>query len=83
MAGEFSALVTCAVQKSLINDAGVAFTGHTEYIASAPTAAAGDDLLTAGELRVALATTHLPLRASVTRSVSTGWCRSCISCRTG
>ena len=60
--GEFSALVTGPVQKSAINDAGIAFTGHTEYIARQ---CGGDKpvmLLIANELRVALATTHLPLR---------------------
>ena len=58
--GEFDALVTAPVQKSIINDAGIAFTGHTEFFA----ARANCDvamLLVAPELRVALATTHLPL----------------------
>jgi 4-hydroxythreonine-4-phosphate dehydrogenase len=63
LAGEFSAVVTAPVQKSLINDAGVAFSGHTEYIAQRTGAPLPVMLLTAGELRVALATTHLPLRA--------------------
>ena len=63
LAGEFSAVVTAPVQKSLINDAGVAFTGHTEYIAERTHAPLPVMMLTAGELRVALATTHLPLRA--------------------
>jgi len=58
--GEFDALVTAPVQKSIINDAGIAFTGHTEFFA----ARANCDvamLLVASGLRVALATTHLPL----------------------
>ena len=58
--GEFDALVTAPVQKSIINDAGIAFTGHTEFFA----ARANCDvamLLVAPGLRVALATTHLPL----------------------
>ena len=63
LAGEFCAVVTAPVQKSLINDAGVAFSGHTEYIAQRTHAPLPVMLLTAGELRVALATTHLPLRA--------------------
>lgn len=60
--GEFSAMVTAPLQKSVINDAGTAFTGHTEYLADyfqCQTVM----LLAAGDLRVALATTHLPLRA--------------------
>ena len=62
LAGEFSALVTGPVQKSVINDAGVDFSGHTELLAQR---CAADDvvmLLVAGDFRVALATTHLPLR---------------------
>ena len=61
--GEFSAIVTAPVQKSLINEAGFAFTGHTEYIAARTHAPLPVMLLVAGEMRVALATTHLPLRA--------------------
>ncbi|HEY4973994.1 MAG TPA: 4-hydroxythreonine-4-phosphate dehydrogenase PdxA, partial [Steroidobacteraceae bacterium] len=63
LAGEFAALVTAPVQKSLINQAGVAFSGHTEYIAQRTHAPLPVMLLVADELRVALATTHLPLRA--------------------
>ncbi len=58
----FQALVTGPIQKSVINDSGLPFSGHTEYLA----AASGVDdvvmLLVADSLRVALATTHLPLR---------------------
>ncbi len=61
--GEFAAMVTAPVQKSIINDAGVPFTGHTEYLADRTGAAHPVMLLAAGTLRVALATTHLPLRA--------------------
>ncbi|MEO8016548.1 MAG: 4-hydroxythreonine-4-phosphate dehydrogenase PdxA [Pseudomonadota bacterium] len=61
--GEFSAMVTAPVQKSVINDAGVPFTGHTEYLAQRTGAAHPVMLLAADGLRVALATTHLPLRA--------------------
>ena len=63
MGGEFAAVVTAPVQKSIINDAGVPFTGHTEYLAARTHAAHPVMLLAAGSLRVALATTHLPLRA--------------------
>ena len=60
--GHFDALVTAPVQKSVINDAGIAFTGHTEYLAAAFGTARPVMLLAAGTLRVALATTHLPLQ---------------------
>ncbi len=66
---EFDALVTGPVHKGVINDAGFSFTGHTEYLA----AQAGIELpvmmLTAGNLRVALVTTHLAL-ADVPRAIT-------------
>jgi 4-hydroxythreonine-4-phosphate dehydrogenase len=62
LAGEFAAMVTAPVQKSVINDAGIAFTGHTEYLAERCGVPRPVMLLVAGRLRVALATTHLPLR---------------------
>jgi 4-hydroxythreonine-4-phosphate dehydrogenase len=61
--GRFDALVTAPVQKSVINDAGVRFLGHTEYLAERTGGAHPVMMLTAGRLRVALATTHLPLQA--------------------
>ena len=61
--GEFAAIVTAPVQKSVIADAGVPFMGHTEYLAQRTGAAHPVMLLAADSLRVALATTHLPLRA--------------------
>ena len=61
--GAFRALVTGPVQKSLINDAGIPFSGHTEYLCQRSGAEDVLMLLVAGALRVALATTHLPLRA--------------------
>ena len=60
--GEFDAMVTAPVQKSVINDAGISFTGHTEYLAERAKAAHVVMMLVGGGLRVALATTHLPLR---------------------
>lgn len=65
--GEFAAMVTAPVHKGVINDAGVAFTGHTEYLAER-TATPRVVMMLAGDtehgpLRVALATTHLPLKA--------------------
>jgi 4-hydroxythreonine-4-phosphate dehydrogenase len=59
--GSFDAMVTAPLQKSTINDAGIAFTGHTEYLADY-FACENVMLLASGDLRVALATTHLPLR---------------------
>ena len=62
MAGEYAAMVTAPVQKSTINDAGIAFTGHTEYLAARAGTPQVVMMLVGGGLRVALATTHLPLR---------------------
>jgi 4-hydroxythreonine-4-phosphate dehydrogenase len=63
LAGEFSAMVTAPVQKSVINDAGIPFTGHTEFLAEATGTARVVMMLATAQLRVALATTHLPLAA--------------------
>ena len=59
--GEFDAMVTAPVQKSVINDAGVAFTGHTEYLAARCGVTRPVMLLVGDAMKVALATTHLPL----------------------
>ncbi len=69
LAGRFDAMVTAPVQKSAIADAGIAFQGHTEYLAAKVGGAHPVMLLVAGRLRVALATTHLPL-AEVPRAVT-------------
>lgn len=60
--GEFSAMVTGPVNKAMINDAGIYFTGHTEYIAEKTQAKLPVMMLATEGLRVALMTTHLPLR---------------------
>ena len=60
--GEFQAMVTAPVHKGIINDAGIAFTGHTEYLAAMTGAEQVVMMLAAPGLRVALATTHLPLK---------------------
>ncbi|MDP2811316.1 MAG: 4-hydroxythreonine-4-phosphate dehydrogenase PdxA [Rhodocyclaceae bacterium] len=72
--GEFSAMVTAPVHKGVINDAGIPFTGHTEYLAEKTGTPRVVMMLAAtGKnegLRVALATTHLPLKdvpAAITR----------------
>ena len=60
--GDFDAVVTGPVQKSIINDAGIPFSGHTELLADIAGTERVVMMLAAGSLRVALATTHLPLR---------------------
>ena len=62
VSGYFSAMVTAPVHKAAINDAGIAFTGHTEYLAEATNTERVVMMLVGGGLRVALATTHLPLK---------------------
>ncbi|MBT8098906.1 MAG: 4-hydroxythreonine-4-phosphate dehydrogenase PdxA, partial [Gammaproteobacteria bacterium] len=60
--GRFSALVTAPLSKRVISDGGIPFTGHTEFLAELTKAALPVMLLVAGDMRVALATTHLSLR---------------------
>lgn len=60
--GTFDAMVTAPVQKSVIAESGVPFSGHTEFLAERSGAGRPVMMLVAGALRVALATTHLPLR---------------------
>jgi 4-hydroxythreonine-4-phosphate dehydrogenase len=67
--GEFAAMVTAPVQKSILMDAGYAFSGHTEYLAQRTRAALPVMLLLNDQLRVALVTTHLAL-ADVPRAVT-------------
>jgi 4-hydroxythreonine-4-phosphate dehydrogenase len=62
-AGTAQALVTAPVQKSVITQSGVAFSGHTELLAELTGVPQPVMLLAGKTLRVALATTHLPLRA--------------------
>ncbi len=72
VAGRFAGLVTAPLQKSVINDAGIAFTGHTEYLAELTNTDLPVMMLVAGELRVALASTHLPLREVPDKLTQTG-----------
>ena len=74
MAGEFAAMVTAPVQKSAIVEAGIPFSGHTEFLADHTRTPRVVMMLVGGDpasrLRVALATTHLPLKdvaAALTR----------------
>lgn len=62
LSGEFSAMVTAPVQKDIINQAGIPFSGHTEYLAEICDTKKPVMLLAAGNLRVALVTIHMPLR---------------------
>ena len=59
--GSFAAMVTAPVHKGVINDAGIPFTGHTEYLAALTATPRVVMMLAGGGLRVALATTHLAL----------------------
>jgi 4-hydroxythreonine-4-phosphate dehydrogenase len=59
----FDAMVTGPVHKGVINDAGIAFTGHTEFLSEYTAANQVVMMLVGGGMRVALATTHLPLNA--------------------
>ncbi len=61
LSGEFSAVVTAPVQKSVICESGTVFSGHTEFFAELCAAEQPVMLLCAEQLRVALLTTHLPL----------------------
>ncbi|MFZ3620235.1 4-hydroxythreonine-4-phosphate dehydrogenase PdxA [Leclercia barmai] len=63
LSGEFAALITGPVHKGVINDAGVAFTGHTEFFEERSHSPKVVMMLATEELRVALATTHLPIKA--------------------
>lgn len=62
LSGRYAAVVTAPLQKSSINDAGIPFSGHTEFFAEHSHADVVM-MLASPQLRVALATTHLPLRA--------------------
>ncbi len=67
--GDFDAIVTAPVHKGIINDAGVAFSGHTEFFAERTQTKNVVMMLATEQLRVALATTHLPL-AEVPRHIT-------------
>ncbi len=63
LSGQFDAMVTAPVHKGVINDAGFAFTGHTEFLAEGADIEKVVMMLATPDLRVALVTTHLPLKA--------------------
>ncbi len=62
LTNQFDAMVTAPVHKGIINDAGVPFTGHTEFLAELTHSRNVVMMLVGGGMRVALATIHLPLR---------------------
>ena len=62
MQGDFAGMVTAPIAKRVIADSGVEFIGHTEYLAAVTGAPLPVMMLVAGDLRVALASTHMPLR---------------------
>nr|BET44366.1 MAG: 4-hydroxythreonine-4-phosphate dehydrogenase PdxA [Candidatus Aschnera chinzeii] len=61
ISGEFSGLVTGPINKKIINDAGIYFSGHTEFLTHKTQSKQAVMMLTTNNLRVALATTHIPL----------------------
>lgn len=71
MNGTFDAMVTAPVHKGVINDAGIAFTGHTEYLAELTNIKQVVMMLVGGGMRVALATTHLALK-NVSAAITLG-----------
>jgi len=75
--GLYRAIATAPVHKAVINDAGIAFSGHTEYLAAATATKHVVMLLVGGGLRVALATTHLPL-AAVPRAITRELLDACL-----
>ena len=62
VAGEFAGMVTAPLHKGIINDAGIPLSGHTEYLADISHTPQVVMMLAGGGLRVALVTTHLPLK---------------------
>jgi len=72
LAGDYDALCTAPVHKAVINEGGIDFTGHTELLADLTDSPQPVMLLAAGSLRVALATTHLPLAAVAAAITDTG-----------
>ncbi|SDG98684.1 4-hydroxythreonine-4-phosphate dehydrogenase PdxA [Pseudomonas abietaniphila] len=62
MDGHFAGMITAPVHKGVINESGIAFSGHTEFLADLTQTQQVVMMLATGDLRVALVTTHLPLR---------------------
>jgi len=62
LSGQYQAMVTCPIHKGIINDAGIPFTGHTEYLAELTATPKVVMMLLNKVMRVALLTTHIPLK---------------------
>ncbi|MBI1194779.1 MAG: 4-hydroxythreonine-4-phosphate dehydrogenase PdxA [Gammaproteobacteria bacterium] len=77
LSGRFAALVTGPLNKAVINEAGIPFTGHTEYLAELTDTPQVVMMLATEGLRVPLVTTHLPLRA-VADAITPAWLERCI-----
>lgn len=78
VSGDFSAMVTGPLHKGIINDAGVLFSGHTEYLAKRTGANLPVMMLATDRMRVALVTTHLPLKEvsdAITKNLVKDICR--------
>ena len=72
LTGEFAGMVTAPIHKGIINEAGIKFTGHTEFLAQQTHTQRVVMMLVGGGMRVALVTTHLPLKdvaSAITRQV--------------
>ena len=69
MNGVFAGMVTAPVHKGVINDAGIAFTGHTEFLQELCGVERVVMMLASAQMRVALVTTHLPL-SDVSKSIT-------------
>ena len=78
LAKKCQAMVTGPIQKSVINDAGIPFSGHTEYLANQTDTDKVVMMLATPKLRVALATTHLPL-SDVSKAISKHSLRSTLN----
>jgi len=74
----FDAMVTGPIHKGIINEAGIPFTGHTEYLAAQTATSKVVMMLATDEMRVALATTHLPLK-EVAQAITTDSLRQVLS----
>jgi 4-hydroxythreonine-4-phosphate dehydrogenase len=72
LSGHFHAMVTAPVHKGVINDAGIPFTGHTEFLAARTGASHVVMMLVGGGLRVALATTHVAVKDIARHITSNG-----------
>lgn len=72
--GEFAALITAPIHKAVINQAGIAFSGHTDFLAKCCKAKTAVMMLASEAMKVALVTTHLPLRQVADALTSTLIC---------